>query len=72
MNQHDDIKNYLDHHPEGITPMEAFLHLRITKLSTRVGEINRAGRYQIDNIWETHKAEDGSVSRYKRYFKRVS
>ena len=72
MNQHDDIKNYLDHHPEGITPMEAFLHLRITKLSTRVGEINRTGKYHIENVCETHKAEDGSVSRYKRYFKRVS
>ena len=70
-NQQDDIINYLDHHPEGITTMEAFSKLRITKLSTRVGEINASGRYPIVNIWESHKAEDGSVSRYKRYFKKV-
>ena len=71
MNQHDDIKNYLDHHPEGITPMDAWNVLNITKLSTRVGEINATGRYQIVNVWESHKNNQGIVKRYKRYFKKV-
>ena len=71
MNQHDDIKNYLDHHPEGITPMDAWNKLQITKLSTRVGEINESGKYQIVNVWESHKNSNGIVKRYKRYFKKV-
>lgn len=38
--QHEKILNYLRKHRE-ITPMSAFLKLHITKLATRVGEINK-------------------------------
>ena len=67
MSQGDKILNYLRTHSGGLTMMEAFEKLNITKLNTRVGELIRDG-YQFDKVWETHKAADGSVSRYKRYY----
>jgi hypothetical protein len=70
MNQYDRILQYLDTHPEGITPMDAFNHLRITKLATRISELIRRG-YQISKTTETHKAPDGTQVRYKRYKKAV-
>ena len=68
-NQRDDIKNYLDKHPEGITPYEAFLCLRITKLSTRVGEIIREGKYPIKKMMEYKIDETGRLKHYMRYWK---
>ena len=72
VNQRQKIKDYLDHHPEGITPYEAFVHLRITKLSTRIGEIIREGQYPIKKLMEYKIKEDGSVEHYMRYWKAVS
>ncbi len=68
-NQKARIMRYLDIHPEGITPYEAFVHLRITKLSTRVGEIIRDGNYPIKKIMEYKLNEDGSLEHYMRYWK---
>ena len=68
-NQRQKIMDYLDHHPEGITPYEAFVHLRITKLSTRVGEIIREGQYPIKKLMEYKIKEDGSVEHYMRYWR---
>ena len=68
-NQRQKIKDYLDHHPEGITPYEAFVHLRITKLSTRIGEIVREGGYPISKLMEFKMKDDGSVEHYMRYWR---
>ncbi|MBP5248654.1 MAG: hypothetical protein J6Y20_10040 [Lachnospiraceae bacterium] len=68
MSQYERISNYLDKHGS-LTTMEAFTALRITKLSTRVGEMNQSGKYKIVGEWETHKSADGDVSRYMRYRK---
>ena len=70
--QQQKIKDYLDKHPEGITPYEAFINLRITKLATRVGEIIREGDYPIKKLMEYRIKEDGSVEHYMRYWKAVS
>lgn len=68
-NQHEKIKRYLDNHPEGITPYEAFVHLRITKLSTRIGEIIREGSYPISKLMEYKMKDDGTVEHYMRYWR---
>lgn len=67
-NQKAKIKRYLDVHPEGITPYEAFVYLRITKLSTRVGEIIRDGNYPIKKMME-YKMTDNGLEHYMRYWK---
>lgn len=67
MSQYKKISDYLDKHGS-ITPMDAFVSLHITKLSTRVGEMNRMG-YKIVGSWETYTNEDGDTSRYMRYRK---
>ena len=64
--QHSKILYYLDFHPEGITPFEAFVELRITKLSTRMSELIRDG-YPIEKIPECKKNEAGETIRYMRY-----
>ena len=68
MTQHSRILNYLFDHPEGITPFEAFIELRITKLSTRIGELIRMG-YEIEKIPESKKNADGEKVHYMRYRK---
>ncbi len=70
-NQREKIKSYLDRHPEGITPYEAFVHLKITKLSTRIGEIIREGNYPIKKCME-YKITESGIERYMRYWKAVS
>ena len=68
-NQRDKIKDYLTRHPEGITVYEAFVHLKITKLSTRIGEIVREGGFPIRKVMEYKIKDDGSVEHYMRYWK---
>lgn len=65
-NQHKKIWNFLEDHPEGITPYEAFLVLRITKLSTRIGEMIVLG-YPILKIPEVNVNENGEKTHYMRY-----
>ena len=50
MDQHARILRYMETH-KGITPMEAFSELGITKLATRVGEMIRNG-IEIVKMWE--------------------
>lgn len=64
-----DIMRYLEKHPEGLTIFEAFLILRCSKLSTRVGEIIRGGWMQIEKTPEIKKYPDGSLRRIMRYRK---
>ena len=67
-NQHKKIWNYLEDHPEGITPMDAFMNLHITKLSTRAGEMIALG-YPIIKTPEVYVNADGGHSRFMRYKK---
>jgi hypothetical protein len=68
MSQHEKILKYLDRHPEGITPMDAFTALRITKLATRIWELTRMG-HRFEKTLETHKNADGETVRFMRYRK---
>ena len=67
-NQHRRIWRYIDVHEEGITPMEAFSELFITKLSTRVGEMIRLG-YPIEKVPESRVNSLGETVHYMRYRK---
>lgn len=67
MNQYQKISDFIES-CGSITPMDAFQFLYITKLSTRIGEMNRMG-YKIVGEWETHTDSMGMTSRYKRYRK---
>lgn len=68
MSQHEKILKYLERHPEGITPMEAFFSLNITKLATRISEMIRMG-YRFEKIQESRKNADGETVRFMRYRK---
>lgn len=68
INQHKKIADYLERHPEGITPFEAFLHLKITKLATRIGEMIRDG-YPIKKLMEYKIKDDGTMEHYMRYWR---
>lgn len=68
VNQQMKIWDYLCKHPEGITPYEAFVHLKITKLSTRVGELIRSG-YKIKKVMEYKITDDGVTEHYMRYWR---
>jgi hypothetical protein len=67
-NQHAKIWRYIDSHDAGITPMDAFIDLNITKLSTRVSEMIRMG-YPIEKIPESRINAAGETVRYMRYRK---
>lgn len=67
--QHQDIDRYLTVHPSGLTTIEAFDKLKITKLSTRVSEMLRLG-YKITKTPEVQVDRHGKViKRYMRYRK---
>lgn len=68
LTQHKKIWGYLCKHPEGITPYEAFVHLKITKLSTRIGEMIKDG-YEIKKLMEYRTKDDGSTEHYMRYWR---
>jgi len=71
LTQRKKIWDYLCKHPEGITPYEAFVHLKITKLSTRIGEMVRDG-YKIKKVMEYKLTDDGSTEHYMRYWRAYS
>ena len=65
MSQHERIMKYIDDFGS-ITPMQAFLDLGITKLSTRIGEIiSRGGR--ISKTMVSAKNRYGEPVRYMKY-----
>ena len=66
--QYAKLMDYLDKHPEGITPIEAFSELFITKLATRMSEMIRMG-YPIEKIPEVRKNSAGETKRFMRYRK---
>ena len=65
MTQQERIKQYLIDFGS-ITPMEAFADLGITKLSTRIGEMERAGE-QIEHTMVKGHNRYGEPTRYMRY-----
>lgn len=66
--QYDRILYYLEMHPEGITPYEAFLELGVTKLATRISEMIRKG-YAFEKIPESRVNVFGETKRFMRYRK---
>lgn len=67
MTQQERILNYILKFGS-ISPMEAFRDLGVTKLSTRVGEINRTStKFLIEGRYEETKNRFGEKVRYKRY-----
>ena len=67
MSQHEKILNFVKQNGS-ITPMDAFNNgMFITKLSTRIGEMERRG-ILFDHIWETKENSEGETKRYMRYF----
>lgn len=61
------ILKYLRTHKRGITTMDAFLKLGISRLSGRVFDLRQSG-YDIETYMETGKNRDGVEVRYARYF----
>ena len=66
MTQHQKIMDYLRTH-DSISPYEAFVNLRITKLSTRIGEIERTTFYTFKRTRVTERTDDGETVTYMRY-----
>lgn len=67
MTQHEKIIQYVKEHGS-ITPMEAWSKLRITKLSTRIGEIERLKGIKFDRKEISKKNRDGERVRYMQYW----
>lgn len=66
MTQHDRIVRYCELNGT-ITPMEAFTELGITKLSTRIGELERRG-VKFNREREKSKNRYGEECVYMRYW----
>ena len=67
MSQYEMILNYIDQFGS-ISPMEAFMDLGITKLSTRISEMRKAG-YEFSKAMESRENRFGKVCHYMRYRK---
>lgn len=67
MDQHARILRYMETHKGGISPMEAFSELGVTKLATRIGEMIRSGS-RIVKMWEEGTDRYGNPTRYRRYY----
>ena len=65
MTQRDMILEYIDRFGS-ISPMEAFSDLGITKLATRVSELDAMG-IPLEKTWESRRNRFGKKVRYKRY-----
>ena len=64
MTQQEQILKYIDEHGS-ITPMEAFRKLGITKLATRISELQAEG-WEFKKEMQTKK-RNGKTKRYMRY-----
>ena len=66
MTQRDEILKYIEEHGS-ITPMDAFYHLGITKLATRISEMRRDGmEFNIVMEKKRNKYNTRTI-RYARY-----
>ena len=66
MTQHDRIIDYASR-KKTITPMEAFTNLGITKLATRIGEIERKGLARFDRTRMTVPNRFGEETSFFKY-----
>lgn len=66
MTQNDKILDFMEKHGS-ITNMDGYEYLDITKVSTRISEMIRAG-VKIDKQMVSYKKQDGTPVRYMRYF----
>lgn len=68
MNQYQRIKQYINAFGS-ITPKDAFADLGITKLSTRIGEMERKGLIKVNRVTEKSTNRFGEPCSYTRYYK---
>lgn len=66
--QYERIARYLNQFGS-ITPRDAFFDLGITKLSTRIGEMERKGIVKVDRVTEKSNNRFGEPCQYTRYYK---
>lgn len=66
MTQHELILDYVNEFGS-ITPMEAFSELGITKLATRIGEIERGGEITFNHTRVTRENRYGKPVTFCRY-----
>ena len=67
MTQAERILDYIDKYGS-ITPLEAFRDLGITKLATRISEMQKEG-FRFEKSYEESKNRFGETVRYMRYRK---
>lgn len=65
--QNKKILHYLETHKRGITNVDAAEKFHCYRLSGRIFDLRQMG-YDIETYYEQHENEDGSRSRYARYF----
>lgn len=68
MNQYQRIAQYIDRYGS-ITPRDAFADLGISKLSTRIGEMERKGLIKVERVTEKSNNRYGEPCSYTRYYK---
>ena len=68
MNQYERISRYINQYGS-ITPKDAFTDLGITKLSTRIGEMERKGMIRVIRVTEKSNNRFGEPCSYTRYYK---
>ena len=61
------ILAYCEQHGS-ITIRDAFMKLNINSPSKRISEIRNSGKFSVKSIDESKTNEDGSTTRWKRYF----
>ena len=64
MNQEDLVLRYMKDH-KGITSMEAFKYLGVTRLSAKIFELRK--KYIIKDIWLESENRYGQKVRFKKY-----
>jgi hypothetical protein len=65
--QKNKILSYCEQHGS-ITIREAFTKLNINSPSKRISELKNSGRYSVRDVEESKTNDDGSTTRWKRYF----
>lgn len=68
MNQYERIARYINTYGS-ITPKDAFVDLGITKLSTRIGEMERKGLIKVERVTEKSTNRFDEPCSYTRYYK---
>lgn len=67
MSKKEQLLRYLKTHKRGITGQEALYHIGLYRLSGEIHELRNAG-YDIKTEMMEREEEDGSITRYARYY----